>query len=284
MRRLAPHRYARKLLCRHASTGSAGQVGEGGRSGGSGSTLAVTPLGGWQGKGPTCHNSPLRAVEAAGASEARGSGQRLTARSGPLAQKDTAHTDTGCAQTPQARTRAISLTHSLKCCAHTQRAHARQHNTKLPRVRGAAVSSFRCCCCVRPHWLLSLFLRSSSCLSCYIHVTACVLPLSFSSDVSLVFRKDVSTTRSPPRAPRPLTRPWERYYVAEVCVRYDCCRRDAISVTVCACILDGWINKRFVHRSLLVYLPELRPALEGSAFRLGGNAIPRLLETLLLIS
>ena len=46
-------------------------------------------------------------------------------------------------------TRAQSLvfhSHSLKCCAHTQRAHARQHNTKLPRVRGAAVSVFKCSC------------------------------------------------------------------------------------------------------------------------------------------
>ena len=39
----------------------------------------------------------------------------------------------------------LSLSHSLtlECCAHTQRAHARQHNTKLPRVRGAAVSFFQ---------------------------------------------------------------------------------------------------------------------------------------------
>ena len=46
----------------------------------------------------------------------------------------------------QTHTVFLSLTHSLECCAHTQRAHARQHNTKLPRVPGAAVPSFRCSC------------------------------------------------------------------------------------------------------------------------------------------
>ena len=36
------------------------------------------------------------------------------------------------------------LSHSLKCCAHPQCTRTRQHNTKLPRVRSAAVSLARC--------------------------------------------------------------------------------------------------------------------------------------------
>ena len=49
------------------------------------------------------------------------------------------HSDT------HAHARSHSLTRSLKCCAHPQCTRTRQHNTKLPRVRGAAVSLARCC-------------------------------------------------------------------------------------------------------------------------------------------
>ena len=63
----------------------------------------------------------------------------------PLSRK-TADTTEHTLLHPQAPRTQQEFSHSLKCCAHTQRAHARQHNTKLPRVRGAAVSTFRCSC------------------------------------------------------------------------------------------------------------------------------------------
>ena len=66
-----------------------------------------------------------------------GARDRVTSRSALDAKKKTrGHSCTS-------RTEQHQALRSFKCCAHTQRAHARQHNTKLPRVRGVAVSSFR---------------------------------------------------------------------------------------------------------------------------------------------
>ena len=92
----------------------------------------------------------------------------------------------------------LCLTHSLTHVKHGATRSTAQCARKHLRARSTLALQRRLSC-VRPQGLLSLVLRSSSCLSCYIHVTACGLPLSFSGDVSLVFRKVVST-RALPRA------------------------------------------------------------------------------------
>ena len=69
----------------------------------------------------------------------------------------------------------VVLTRSV----HTQDSTTRNSNVCAVQLSPLSYS------CVRPQGLLSLLPRSSSCLSCYIRVTACVLPLFFSVDVFL---------------------------------------------------------------------------------------------------
>ena len=100
-----------------------------------------------------------------------------------------------CAQTPNrlrthGRNRTHSLTHSLTpSLTHpsvvlTRSVHTQDSTTRNSHVCAVQLSPLSGGC-VRPQGLLSLLPRSSSCLSCYIRVTACLLPLFFSVDVFL---------------------------------------------------------------------------------------------------
>ena len=117
----------------------------------------------------------------------------------------------------------LTSPHSLTHVKHGATRSTEQCARKQLRARSTLALQQRLSC-VRPQGLLSLVLRSSSCLSCYIHVTACVLPLSFSGDVSLVFRKNVSTRalrRVRDRAPTRRTRAYEPLVSGSS--RYDVC-------------------------------------------------------------
>ena len=92
-----------------------------------------------------------------------------------------------------------SLTHSLSVVVRAVHTHNTPQQETPTSARCSCFS--RALCCVPPQGRLSLFLRSSSCPSRQIHVTACALPFSLSDDGLVFFCRRVCATHEDKTVP-----------------------------------------------------------------------------------